>query len=425
MKRRRTSHIVLAAGGTGGHVIPASALMHELVRRGHEVSLITERRGAQYRDHFPGVKLYKVNSTTFTNRGVVGRLLALPRVIASILDARRILKQMKRRPGVVVGFGGYPSFPAIRAALSLGIPTCIHEQNAVLGRVNRHLAKSVDAVALSFENTLKTRLGQYEQVVITGNPVRREIVDLGDRFYPDIGEDRIFRILVIGGSQGASIFGEVVPQAISTLPRALQRRLQITQQCRPEDIEQVREIYARTKIAVELSTFIADLPECLEWTHLVIGRAGASTIAELTAAGRAGILVPYPHATDNHQIENARGMVIAGGAWLFNQKEFNAAELAKLLQRLAKRPRDVWRASEDARKIGKPYAAKDLADLVERLALVKGDSKSIRTHKPEPAEITIPHETANETPPGADREGPQSPDDDQTEQQPDMPRRIT
>ncbi len=384
MKRRRTCHIVLAAGGTGGHVFPACALKDELLRRGHEVSFITDQRGFDYRDHFSDVKIYRVSSTNFSNRGLLGKLFALPKIISSIFDARRILHDMRRPPGVVIGFGGYPSLPAVKAALSLGIPTCIHEQNAVLGRVNRYLAPSVDAVALSFEKTRKLKVENYNQVIVTGNPVRQEIVELGDKFYPDIGEDRIFRILVIGGSQGASIFSEVVPQAISTLPRALQRRLQITQQCRPEDIEQVRAAYTNTKIAVELSTFIPDIAHSLEWSHLVIGRAGASTIAELTASGRAGVLVPYPHATDNHQIENAREMVVGGGAWLFNQKEFNAAELAKLLQRLAKRPRDVWRASEDARKVGKPYATKDLADLVERLALVKGDSRGIRVTKIEP-----------------------------------------
>lgn len=381
MKRRRTSHIVLAAGGTGGHVFPAAALKDELVRRGHEVTLITDSRGYKYKEQFEDIKVRKINSVAFSNLGLMGKLLALPKLISSISDAKFILKGMKRPPGIMVGFGGYPSFPNIKAAISLGIPTCIHEQNAVLGRVNRHLAKTVDAVALSFEKTQKAKLENYNQVIVTGNPVRAEIVDLGDKFYPDISEERIFRILVIGGSQGASVFADVVPQAISTLPRALQRRLQITQQCRTEDIDRVREIYANTKIAVELSTFITNIPQCLEWSHLVIGRAGASTIAELTASGRAGILVPYPHATDDHQTENAREMVLSGGAWIFNQKDFTAAQLAKLLQRLAKRPRDVWRASEDARKVGKPYATKDLADLVERLALVKGNVRSIQTEE--------------------------------------------
>lgn len=383
MTRRRTSHFVLAAGGTGGHVFPAAALKKELLRRGHEVTLVTDSRGYQYREQFEDITVRKINCVPFSNGGIFGKLLALPKVISSISDAKFILKGMKRPPGIVVGFGGYPSFPTIKAALSLNIPTCIHEQNAVLGRVNRYLAKSVDAVALSFEKTRKARMGSYEQMVVTGNPVREQIVELGDKFYPDIGDDRIFRILVVGGSQGASIFSEVVPQAISTLPRALQRRLQITQQCRAEDIDGVREIYAKTRIAVELSTFITNIPQCMEWSHLVIGRAGASTIAELTASGRAGILVPYPHATDDHQSENAREMVLGGSAWLFSQKDFTAAQLAKLLQRLSKRPQDVLRASEEARKIGKPYATKDLADLVERLALVKGDSRSIHMAKVE------------------------------------------
>ncbi|VAX07752.1 UDP-N-acetylglucosamine--N-acetylmuramyl-(pentapeptide) pyrophosphoryl-undecaprenol N-acetylglucosamine transferase, partial [hydrothermal vent metagenome] len=182
MKRRRTNHIVLAAGGTGGHVFPAIALMHELRRRGHEITFVTDDRGYQYRDHFEGVKTRKIFSTTFANRGPIGKLMALPKIISSIFDARRILADMKRRPGAVIGFGGYPSFPIIKAALSLGIPTCLHEQNAVFGRANRYLAKSVDAIALSFEKTQKAKLEKYAQIVVTGNPVRREIVELGDKF---------------------------------------------------------------------------------------------------------------------------------------------------------------------------------------------------------------------------------------------------
>lgn len=385
MIRRRTSHIILAAGGTGGHMFPAHTLKNELLKRGHKVSLITDRRGYEYGDLFSDIEIYQVKSATLSGKSLLGKLLAIPRIIEGIFAARYLLKNMKIPAGAVVGFGGYPSFPTLKAAIALGIPTCLHEQNAVLGRVNRYLAKKVDALALSFEKTLKAKWQQYNYVIVTGNPVREEIVDLGDKFYPAIGDDRLLRLLVIGGSQGASIFSEVVPRAISILPRALQRRLQITQQCRDEDIEKVREMYSRTNISVELSTFIPNIPECLEWSHLVIGRAGASTISELTASGRPGILVPYPHATDQHQLENSKEMVICGGAWVFHQKEFNASELAKLLQRLAKRPRDIWRAAEDSRKIGKPYAAKDLADLVERLALVKGSLNVIKKNTLAPA----------------------------------------
>jgi len=388
MKRRRTTHIILAAGGTGGHMFPAVALKDELLARGHQVSLITDQRGLGYKEHFADIKVYQVNSATFAGRSIFGKIGAIFQIFGGIFSARSLLKQHKA--GVVVGFGGYPSLPTLMAAVWSGIPTVLHEQNSVLGKVNRFLAKRVDALALSFEKTRKARWDKYNQVVVTGNPVRNNIVELGDRYYPPIGEDKIFRILVIGGSQGANIFSEVVPQAISTLPRAFQRRLQITQQCREEDIVAVRDVYASTNISVDLETFISNLPECLEWAHLVIGRAGASTISELTASGRPAILVPYPHATDQHQLENAKEMVIAGGAWLFHQNEFNAGELAKLLQRFAKRPRDVWRAAEEARKIGKPYATKDLANLVERQALVRGDWSIVKVNDdaPRPEKIT-------------------------------------
>ena len=377
--RRRTSHIILAAGGTGGHMFPALALMEELLERGHKVTLVTDKRGLKYRDLFKGIKIYDVGSASFAGKGLIGKILSIPKIIGGVLEARSILKIIK--PGAVIGFGGYPSFPTIRAALTLGIPTSIHEQNSVLGKVNRFMAKSVDAVALSFEDTKKVNWHRYNYTAVTGNPVRKEVVDVGDLYYPTIGDDKIFRILVMGGSQGAKIFSEVVPQAISALPRASQRRLQITQQCREEDIEAVRELYSDTKIAVELTTFIDDLPTCLRWAHLVIGRAGASTIAELTTAGRPAILVPYPHATDDHQTMNAKGMELSGAAWVYKNHEFNAKELAKLLQRMARHPNEVWTAAEEARKIGKPFATKDLADLVERLALVKGERDIIKTNK--------------------------------------------
>ena len=378
MIRRRTSHIVLAAGGTGGHMFPALALMEELLSRGHRVTLITDKRGLKYRKMFQGIKIYQVDSASFAGKGIFGKILTIPKIITGIFEAKSILKMIGA--GAVIGFGGYPSFPTIKAALSLGIPTCLHEQNAVLGKVNRHLAKSVDAVALSFEETKFVNWHRNKYTAVTGNPVRKEIVEIGDLYYPTLGDDRIFRILVIGGSQGAKIFSDVVPQAVSTLPRASQRRLQITQQCREEDIEAVRELYADTKIAVELTTFIDDLPTCLRWAHLVIGRAGASTISELTTAGRPGILVPYPHATDNHQWANAKELETAGGGWLYKNNEFTAKTLAKVLQRMARHPDEVWTAAEQSRKIGKPYAANDLADIVERLAIVKGDKSIIKVN---------------------------------------------
>ncbi|MAU40604.1 MAG: undecaprenyldiphospho-muramoylpentapeptide beta-N-acetylglucosaminyltransferase [Kordiimonas sp.] len=376
--RRRTSHIVLAAGGTGGHMFPAAVLCAELVRRGHRVSLITDGRGMRYQSQFKNCKTYVVDSATFAAGGVFGKIRAGFKVISGIWAARRLLKQLQ--PGAVIGFGGYPSLPSLWAAVQLGIPAALHEQNAVLGRVNRFLAPRVNAVALTFDRTEKINPARYEYMCVTGTPVRPEIAEMGERFFPPLGEDRLLRLLVIGGSQGASIFSEVVPAALSTLPRALQRRLQVTQQCRAEDIESVRESYARTNIAAELSTFIPNIPECLEWAHLVIGRAGASTVSEITAAGRPAILVPYPHATDQHQKANARDLEEVGGAWIFDNRDFTPGRLAKLLQKLSKNPRDIWFAAEQSRKEGKPYATKDLADLIERLALACGAQDRITVH---------------------------------------------
>jgi len=371
MIRRRTSHIVLAAGGTGGHMFPALALMEELLERGHRVSLITDKRGLMYRNIFKGIKIYQVGSASFKGKGIFGKILSILRIISGVFAARSILKALD--VSAVIGFGGYPSFPTIRAALSIGIPTVLHEQNAVLGRVNRFMAKSVDAVALTFDNTKNVNWNRNKYTTVTGNPVRKEIVEIRNLYYPALDDECIFRILVIGGSQGAKIFSEVLPRAVSTLPRASQRRLQITQQCREEDIEVVRALYADMNIAVNLTTFLDDLPTCLRWTHLVIGRAGASTITELTAAGRPGIFVPYPYATDDHQTTNTKEIITNGGGWVYQNEHFNAKVLAKSLQRMIRHPNEVLAAAKAARKIGKPYAAKDLADIVERLALVKGN----------------------------------------------------
>jgi UDP-N-acetylglucosamine--N-acetylmuramyl-(pentapeptide) pyrophosphoryl-undecaprenol N-acetylglucosamine transferase len=379
MKRRRTSTIVLAAGGTGGHLFPALAIKDELKKRGHKVFLITDKRGMNYAKLFEDITIYKVNSATFSGKNIIGKILAIPQIIKGIFEAKSLLKNLN--PGVVIGFGGYPSFPTLKAAKMLNIPTCLHEQNAVLGKVNRHLAKSVDALALSFENTRKMKPLSYKEIFVTGNPVREEFCMLGEEYFPTISDDTDIHILIMGGSQGASIFSDIIPAAISTLPVGLQKRLVISQQCRKEDIENVKKAYSATKVRAELADFITNVPEVFRTTHLVIGRSGASTMSELTAAGRPAILVPYPFATDGHQVDNARGMAEAGGAWLYLQDDFTVRTLAKLLLKLSRSPKDIWHAAEEARKLGKPFATKDLADLVERLALVKGDMKIIKTKK--------------------------------------------
>jgi UDP-N-acetylglucosamine--N-acetylmuramyl-(pentapeptide) pyrophosphoryl-undecaprenol N-acetylglucosamine transferase len=356
-------HYVLAAGGTGGHMIPAHALAAELVRRGHHVALITDERGARFPNLFEGVPVHILPAGRLAG-GPLGWLRAMRKISVGRAMARRLYESFT--PSAVIGFGGYPAFPALSAAHRDGIATLIHEQNAVLGRVNRFLASRVDAIATAYEQVDRLAPKLRHKVQLVGNPVRQEIVALRDQSFPPLAPDGIFRVLVIGGSQGASILSQVVPAGLGLLPDHLRRRLQVTQQCRPEDIDTVRAQYGALGIPADLATYMSDIPERLAWSHLVIARAGASTVAELTVAGRPAILIPFAAATDDHQTANAREMVKAGGARMIQQKQFTPIELAKQMQKLALEPKALQLAAECAAMVGRPNAAGDLADLVER-----------------------------------------------------------
>lgn len=368
--RRRHFQVVLAAGGTGGHMFPAQVLAAELRHRGHRVALVTDARGLRYNDFFHGIEIMEVPSGAFAGRGPLGRLAAAGKLVAGIFAARRELKRLGA--AVVVGFGGYPSLPTLIAAITLGIPACVHEQNAVLGRVNRLLARWVRLVALSFENTQRIRAGSADHIVVTGNPVRAEIVAIGADPYPEFDDTRYFNLLVLGGSQGAAVLSSVVPGAISALPKALRRRLNVVQQCREEDLREVKETYREFGIKAELAVFLNDVPTRLAAAHLVIARAGASTVTELAAAGRPSVLVPLPTATDDHQSANAAELEAAGGAWVIAQHNFGTATLAKRLQSLATNPDRLREAAAGALRAARPKAAHALADLVEQVAIAGG-----------------------------------------------------
>lgn len=357
-------HFVLAAGGTGGHMIPAHALAAELMSRGHHVALVTDERGARFPGLFAGVQVHVVPAGRLTG-GPAGWIKAARSIFAGRDMARRLNEVF--RPSAVIGFGGYPALPAMLAAFKDGIPTALHEQNAVLGRVNRLLARRVDAIATAYARVDRLNEKHAAKTHLIGNPVREEIVALREQPFPALTSDGVFRVLVIGGSQGASILSSVVPEGLGLLPLNFRRRLQVTQQCRPEDIDAVRAKYAGLGIPADLATYLPDLPDRLAWTHLVIGRAGASTVAELTAAGRPAILVPYPAATDDHQTANAREMVEAGGARAIPQPRFTAVELAKQMQKLALEPGALLNAARRAKGCGRPDAAATLADLAENL----------------------------------------------------------
>ena len=357
-------NFVLAAGGTGGHMVPAHALAAELKSRGHGVLLVTDERGARFPGLFEGIPIHVLPAGRLGG-GPIGWLKAAGSVLKGRAEAKALYRQ--HRPDAVVGFGGYPAFPSLLAASAMKIPTVLHEQNAVLGRVNRLLAGEAAAIATSYDQVdrLKPKFKPKTQVV--GNPVREEIARLGELPYPPFDDVAPLRILVTGGSQGATVLGEVVPEGLGMLEPSLRHRLQVVNQCRPDDIERVRKQYAALGIPAELLTYIEDMPDKLADAHLVIGRAGASTIAELTAAGRPAILIPFPSATDDHQTANAREMVRAGGARSIRQESFTPDVLARQIEAMAADPLALNNAAARALSVGRPHAARDLADLVERV----------------------------------------------------------
>ena len=346
-------------------MLPAYALAGELIARGHRVALVSDDRGLK----IPGAPAEMATHVLPAGRvsgGPVGWLKAA----LAICKGRRMAINLIRDfdPAVVVGFGGYPSLPSLLAAGATKRPRVLHEQNAVLGRVNRMMAPRVDAVAVAYRNIQRYPVGHEAKLHITGNPVRDEIIAIRDDGFPPLPEDGIFRLLVVGGSLGATVLSDVVPAAIAMLPRALLDRLQVVQQCREADLETVRAKYAELGVAAECAPYIQDFPERLRWAHMVIARAGASTVAELACAGRPAIFVPYPSAMDDHQTFNVVDLVEAGGAIAFQQPAFTPAEVAKHIQRMALEPGALEAAAERAASCGLPDATRDLADLVESLA---------------------------------------------------------
>lgn len=368
-------HFVVAAGGTGGHMVPAHVLADELLARGHQVSLITDERGLKIPGLFERVPRETIPSASISGMNPIAWFKAWRRIRAGRRAAQAIYARVK--PAAVIGFGGYPALPALLAAADAGIPTVIHEQNAVLGRVNRLLGNRADAIATAYAGVERLSGRQARKVVLVGNPVRADILALRDAPFPDFGDKSLLRLLVIGGSQGATILSDVVPAALDQLPPALKRRCQVVQQCRAEDIERAGAVYDKAGVVAELTTYIGDMAGKLAWAHLLIARAGASTIAELTAAGRPAILVPLPTATDDHQTANARELVDAGGAWMIPQSAFTADALARRIEAMVSEPGALANAAKCAASVGRPRAGAELANLVERLAGVSAPAAEV------------------------------------------------
>jgi len=359
--------VMLAAGGTGGHLFPALALAQELGRRSIAVDLMTDMRGDRYGSDFPARQIYRVPSATVAGevRSVLrmaGTAMTLGR---GVLSAYRQLGSV--RPSAVIGFGGYPSFPPLVAAWLRRIPTAIHEQNAVLGRANRMLARRVTALATSFPAVRHLDSGLAAKVRLTGNPVRDAVLDWAQQDYTPPAPGDAVSLLVFGGSQGARFFSDTVPAAIALLKPALRQRLRIVQQCREEDLDRVRNAYAGLGVEMELASFFRDLPARMAAAHLVIGRAGASSVAELTVLGRPSILVPLPHAIDNDQLQNATQLAENGGALCIEQKELTPQRLGGEIEKLCTDPNALMRMAAAAKSQGRPDAVVRLADLVEEL----------------------------------------------------------
>jgi UDP-N-acetylglucosamine--N-acetylmuramyl-(pentapeptide) pyrophosphoryl-undecaprenol N-acetylglucosamine transferase len=368
--------IVLASGGTGGHMFPAEALAAELLRRGASVALVTDRRGQAFGERQPGVALYRIRAGRI-GAGVVGKVTALAVTALGTIEAARLLRTLV--PAAVVGFGGYPSVPTMLAATRMALPSLIHEQNAILGRANRLLAPRVGTIATSFASVGGLRAGAHVRIVETGNPVRGAIVALRGAAYAAPGDGRV-ELLVIGGSQGARVLSAVVPAALARLDPALRNRLFVMQQARPEDLAEVQRAHAANGIAAEVAPFFEDVPARLARAQLVIARSGASTVAELTALGRPAILVPYRFAADDHQTANARALAEAGAAWVMPESGFAPEALAVRIATLLAAPHSLAAAAAAAHRLGRPDAAERLADLVMAAAGHNGAAKHAREH---------------------------------------------
>jgi len=354
-----TGAIVLSAGGTGGHLFPAQALAGELSRRGRKIVVMTDARFANYATSFPGARIETVSSAPLNS-------LAAPfKIVTGVIEA--LAKLLKLKPAAVIGFGGYPSVPVMLAATLARLPTAIIEQNAVVGRANRLVMNKVRRVAAAFP-IARFAPRDKTKIVLTGNPLRPEVIALwGAPYHPPM-LGGVLNLLVFGGSQGARAFSDIVPAAVTRLPQALKSRLRIVQQCRPEDLETVRSIYANADIRAELQPFFQDLPHRMADAHLVIGRSGAGTVAELMAIGRPAILVPLPHALDDNQTPNAEILSRADAGWTVAQRDLRPETLARMLTDIFSAPADLAKRAAAAHALAVPNAAERLADLVENLA---------------------------------------------------------
>ncbi len=359
--------VLLAAGGTGGHVFPAEALAFKLRERGYSVHLVTDSRAERYAGKFPADEIHVVPSATIGSKNPVAVARSLWKLWTGMRSAKRLIQRLK--PVVVVGFGGYPTVPPLLAATRLGVPSMLHEQNAVMGRANKALAPRVRAIAGGF---LSESDGTFsDKTVATGNPVRPAILAAAEQPYKPSHPGEDFNLVVFGGSQGAQYFSKAMPTAISLIDDALRARLKVTQQVRPEDMDMVSGCVAQLQMGADIAPFFNDMAERLAKAHLVICRSGASTVSEISVIGRPAVLVPYPHALDHDQAANAAALAATGGAKVIAQSELSPERIASILTHVMNDPEKLANMAAAAKLAGKPDAANLLADMVEAIAAGK------------------------------------------------------
>jgi UDP-N-acetylglucosamine--N-acetylmuramyl-(pentapeptide) pyrophosphoryl-undecaprenol N-acetylglucosamine transferase len=366
MDKSRSPSVLVAAGGTGGHLFPAAALAGVLSKRGVAVHLATDRRAARFGETFSEDAIHVVASATIRSRNPIAFTQTAAALGLGLLQAWRLIGRL--RPAAVIGFGGYPSIPPVLAGVWRGVPTVIHDANAVVGRANRFLAPRVTAIATTFPETFRDAPDLAAKATLTGNPVRAAVIAAAATRYSAPSDQ--LRLLIFGGSQGARIMADIAPAAIALLESGLRARLRIVQQARDEDIARVREAYASLSVAAEVAPFFSDLPARIAASHLVVARSGASTVAELAAIGRPSILVPLPHAIDQDQFANAGVLDDAGGALRLIQEAFTPERLAAEIMALAGAPRRLTAMAAAARSLGRLDAAARLADLVLDVAAI-------------------------------------------------------
>jgi UDP-N-acetylglucosamine--N-acetylmuramyl-(pentapeptide) pyrophosphoryl-undecaprenol N-acetylglucosamine transferase len=355
--------VLIAAGGTGGHMFPAQALAEAMVAKGWRVKLSTDARGARYAGGFPAaVPVVVLSSATFARGGVLAKLAVPFRIAGGVVSA--LWSMLRDRPAVVVGFGGYPSIPALTAAWVLRRPRMIHEQNGVLGRVNQVFARRVDRVACG---TWPTALPEGVAGEHTGNPVRAAVLERAGAGYIAPG-DYPMELLVIGGSQGARVLSQVVPAAVAALPEAILRHLRVAHQARPEDLDAVVAAYAAAGVRAEVEPFFTDIPRRLSEAQLVVSRAGASSVADISVIGRPAILIPFAAATGDHQTANARGLAEAGAAVVMAEGGLDAGALSTQMAAVLGNPAHAEAMARAALAQGRPDATDRLVALVEALA---------------------------------------------------------